>query len=110
MSISLLRGRTQIFGKTCMGVEMAGFNADLEHGDPERRKDSARDEGPPIEKADARHKRDLFGILLEFERNHVGFTLIVLTIVHGDLLVGPSTGECVGTHQNYVSLIGNFEL
>ena len=48
--------------------------------------------------------------LLQFERNHVGFTLIVLTIVHGDLLVGPSTGECVGTHENYVSLIGTFEL
>jgi hypothetical protein len=38
---------------------MAGFNTDLG-----TRKDSARKMIEPIEKADVRHKRDLFGLVV----------------------------------------------
>ncbi|PYX69935.1 MAG: hypothetical protein DMG78_20665 [Acidobacteria bacterium] len=92
---------------------MAGFNADLELGRIAR------------ESRAIQSKKLMWGIkgiysstqsgsvpkidLLEFQRHYARVSRLILAIVHRDLLFGPCTGELIGSDQDQMVSVGDFE-
>jgi hypothetical protein len=100
-------------------VEMAGFNKDLELGRIARGKEVSQSKklmrgikGIYSEP----HKRQIavFALLdiqdlLDLQRHNVGVSSVVLTVVHGDLLVAPLAGKLVGADEDHVGLVRDLQ-
>jgi hypothetical protein len=71
--------------------------------------DSARINRPPIEKGDARHKRDLSmaagrkfsnrDSLLQFQRDHRSLTVRIFDVIHSYVAIVPGTRKFVSSNE-----------